>query len=438
MSAQNLYQDWTLPPASERDVKEITDGDYNLPLTFEPQNVLDIGAHVGLFAGWARHTWPGCKVTSYEPWQENCDYFKKNLSNDTNVTLIEEACFPSESVEIHEGLNSFTNTIFPKELGYTKPNSERTIKASIPQGKFDFIKLDCEGAEADILPNLDLSETRAIVVECHNEKLAFRVDKYLKSLGFERLMKKYHGYMDVQLLKFARPGSSNPIPQKLMVCIPVYGDVCGHTSQCLMRLIQNPPVAFMLNYCLGDSLVSRARNTLTNQFMRSDATDLLFIDSDLIFSPEQILRIVNHPDDVVGGLYPKKQDKESVEWVLNTHKELPEKRADGCQQVAYIGTGFIRVKRHVFEAMIEHYGDEITYKDDCSESIMHDLWPVGTYRYEDGSRRYLSEDWFFCQRWMDMGGKIWADTKVVLKHVGTAIFPLKCQEKKLMEDMPKE
>jgi hypothetical protein len=45
--------------------------------------------------------------------------------------------------------------------------------------------------------------------------------------------------------------------------------------------------------------------------------------------------------------------------------------------------------------------------------------------------RYLSEDWFFCERALRLGYEIFADTRVVLKHVGEAIYPLKSQEAEL-------
>lgn len=434
-----MFKEFILPETSGRDEVEIAAGEYDLPLTFEPRTVLDIGAHVGMFTHWARTRWPDCTVSAFEPWAENAEMFRRNINGDARVQFTEAACFPAEHVHIAEGKNSFTNTIYPKELGWAKEDSKRMVRAVIPQGSYEFVKLDCEGAECDILPHLDLSATKAAVIEAHSETLARKVDSHMTGLGFNRLLKKYHGYRDVSLLKYARPEAANPLPQKVMVAMPLYGDLCGYTSQCLLKIIQHSPLPVMLNFCIGDSLVARARNTLTHQFLRSDATELLFIDSDLIFSGEQIARICAHSEPVVGGLYPKKQDKPEVEWVLNSHKDVPGPREDGLQKVAYIGTGFLRVKRHVFEQMIDRYGEEISYKDDCSSAVMHDLWPVGVYHYEDGTARYLSEDWFFCQRWNDLGGTVYADTKIVLKHVGQAIYPLKCQEDAILaSSAPKE
>jgi hypothetical protein len=217
--------------------------------------------------------------------------------------------------------------------------------------------------------------------------------------------------------------------KKLFVALPIYGAMDVFFSQSLMKLIMDPPCDLAVRMHPGDSLVSRARNTLTADFLASDCSHLLFIDTDLVFSNEQVLRILNHPELVVGGLYPKKQEG-PVQWVLNGCMEPTAPRADGLQEVRYVGTGFLRVAREVFELMARE-GVAPEYKPDHRPRPERDFWSVGVHEYEDGSRRYLSEDWFFCQRWLDLGGQVWADTRIVLKHVGQAIYPLKSQEKEI-------
>lgn len=217
---------------------------------------------------------------------------------------------------------------------------------------------------------------------------------------------------------------------KLFIALPVYGDLNPLFVQSLLALINDPPCELMLRLHPGDSLVSRARNTVTADFLATDATDLLFIDTDLVFSREQVSRIAGHPVDVVGGFYPKKQQG-PVAWVCNACLEPTLPREDGLQEVRYMGTGFLRVNRSVFERMKQTFGAEIEYKPDHRPGLEHDFWSVGTYQYQDGSRRYLSEDWYFCQRWLDLGGTVWGDTRIVLKHVGQAVYPLATQEQEI-------
>lgn len=214
---------------------------------------------------------------------------------------------------------------------------------------------------------------------------------------------------------------------KLFVAIPVYGGMPAEFVQCLLRLQAQPPCELSLKFLAGDSLVSRARNSLTYAFLKSDCTHLLFIDSDLVFSGEQIKKLIDHDLPVIGGFYPKKKEG-PIEWVCNAFKDKLEPAENGLQEVRYIGTGFIMVKREVFEKMIAEYGSKIAYAPDHNpKEIEHDLWPVGTYTDKTGFTRYLSEDWNFCQRWLDMGGKVFGDARVILKHIGHASYPLQSQ-----------
>lgn len=119
-----------------------------------------------------------------------------------------------------------------------------------------------------------------------------------------------------------------------------------------------------------------------------------------------------------------------------------------------MGTGFLLVKRTVFERMIAAHGREIGYISDATKRPEFDFWSVGGYETpDDGNfiynpellaevmafglseddakqvlrRRYLSEDWYFCQRWLGLGGEVWGDTRVILKHIGIATYPLRSQ-----------
>jgi hypothetical protein len=95
--------------------------------------------------------------------------------------------------------------------------------------------------------------------------------------------------------------------------------------------------------------------------------------------------------------------------------------------VAYIGTGFMRIRRRAIEMMVEKLPEIAFNADYGSREIEHNIWPMGIYTYKSGHKRYLSEDWYFCQNWMDLGGEIYGDTRVILKHIGPCIFPLDTQ-----------
>jgi hypothetical protein len=222
---------------------------------------------------------------------------------------------------------------------------------------------------------------------------------------------------------------------KLFIGLPVYATAPVFFTQCLLALKKSWPKDWpdpVVEICQGDG-VARSRNILTASFMRSDCTHMLQIDSDLVWSAEHVLRLLSHDVPVVAGLYAKKQDGEN-EWVINTLPNQAEQQANerGLMPVRYIGTGFIMVKREVFEKMREAYPESRCRADYGNREMEFDYWPMTVYRpTPEDEGRYLSEDWFFCQRWLDMGGQVLADSAVVLKHLGTVAFPLQSQEAKM-------
>lgn len=220
---------------------------------------------------------------------------------------------------------------------------------------------------------------------------------------------------------------------KLMVGLPVYGGYNAHFVPCLMQLVLNPPCHLKVVHNAGDSLVSRARNRIAAQFLASDATHLLFIDTDLIFSPEHVERLVSHGRPLIAGLYPKKQ--EELSWVCNTRPEFGAADEQGIQRILYAGTGFLCIAREVFEAIIRLH-PELAYSADDGEQegTYYDFFKTGVYVDPvEHKRRYLSEDWYFCQLALDSGFPCFADTHVVLKHVGEAVYPLAAATRQMVE-----
>jgi len=225
-----------------------------------------------------------------------------------------------------------------------------------------------------------------------------------------------------------------PKLKKVFIAIPIYGAVDHHFFTCAMKLQQEMLMSGIhgaLRPHFGDSAVGRARNALTREFLDSDCTHLLFIDSDLVFSAEHIKRIMEHEEPIVGGLYCKKQEGNPPQLVVNALMKEAPVRPDGLQEVRYVGTGFIRVAREVFEKVIEAHKDEIQYQTDWDNKLTEwDFWTMGVYHYKDGSRpRWLSEDWYFCQRAIDLGYKVYVDMAILLKHSGNVLYPLSYQEK---------
>jgi hypothetical protein len=175
----------------------------------------------------------------------------------------------------------------------------------------------------------------------------------------------------------------------------------------------------------NESLISRARNTLVAKFLNNpDSTHLFFVDADIGWEPWHLLVLLNRNVDVIGGLYPMKSLP--VKWVVNGF-EGAETGPDGLQEVSKTGTGFMLVKRDVFEKLNQHpavkpFNNDIGLPKELDKHLR-------TY-YDTAVRenRYYSEDWTFCENWRDLGGKIWVDKRVLLRHTGTYVFDFAAQQ----------
>jgi hypothetical protein len=229
------------------------------------------------------------------------------------------------------------------------------------------------------------------------------------------------------LIPEAKPPEGKPADKKtLFVAVPLYGGMPGSSVLSFCQLAARPRIPYGLFTRCHDSHIDRSRNHLTADFLDTGWDKMLFIDSDLVFTPDHLARIAAHDVDIVGGLYPIKSPDPAVRWCINglpgTNRAEPDDR--GLAKVNYIGTGFMCIKRTVFEKLRES-GIAPVYKSDYPPHRMeHSYWASGVYQYRDGRSRWLSEDWLFCQRWRDLGGEIFADCSIILGHVGEAQWPL--------------
>jgi hypothetical protein len=215
---------------------------------------------------------------------------------------------------------------------------------------------------------------------------------------------------------------------KVHICMPCYGGQL--TESTFMSFIKWSNTARQLGIdwtmetMTNESLITRARNTLTAKFLTNpDSTHLMFIDADIGWEPWHLLVMLNADKDVIGGLYPMKSLP--IKWCVNGFEGAKEEGP--LQEVSKTGTGFLLIKRHVFEKLNKH-PHVIPFKNDIGLSVELDAH-MKTY-FDTGVRenRYYSEDWAFCENWRDLGGEVWVDKRVLLKHSGTYVFSNENQE----------
>ena len=244
--------------------------------------------------------------------------------------------------------------------------------------------------------------------------------------------------------------------RKIFLATPMYGGQCTgmytRSVADLAALCTHYGIKLQMYFLFNESLITRARNYCADEFMRSDATHLMFIDSDIGFNPNDVIALLalqdeQSPYDVITGPYPKKciaweKVKRAVDqgaadenpnalenfvgdYVFNPKSDQISIPLNEPVEVMEAGTGFMMIRRETFIKYAEAF-PELSYKPDHVRTEHFD----GTreiHAYFDCiihkvSRRYLSEDYMFCYNVQEMGGKVWMCPWIQLQHVGTYVF----------------
>lgn len=197
------------------------------------------------------------------------------------------------------------------------------------------------------------------------------------------------------------------------------GDLKGNFLLCFMRAFAGNPEVHIERF--SDSLVPRARNRAAAAFLRGDRDYILFIDGDIIFDPHHIAALDESDAPVLAGMYCKKSKE--VDPCINLLPELGNQAVGGVIEISRAGTGFLRIARHVLEAMKERAAPSDTDWRCAAKYTNHgcdewDFFPTGVKNGE-----YLSEDWYFCDRARALGFKVLLDTRIQAKHEGVAFYP---------------
>ena len=249
--------------------------------------------------------------------------------------------------------------------------------------------------------------------------------------------------------------------KKIMVCTPMYGGMCSgmYSKACcdLATLATKYQMDVKFFYLFNESLIPRARNYLVDEFIRAEQyTHLMFIDADIHFDPNDVLTLAALDKDIIGGPYPKKciawekvrnavdsgladEDPQILEqytgdYVFNPVENTHKIQVGDPVDVLEIGTGFMLIKRQVFDDFREAY-PQFSYTPDHNRSENFD-GKRDIHAYFDTvidsdaylgdisgkSNRYLSEDYFFCQFVRRIGYKIYLCPWMKLGHMGSYVF----------------
>ena len=244
--------------------------------------------------------------------------------------------------------------------------------------------------------------------------------------------------------------------KKIFVATPMYGGQCGgqytKSSVDLASLAAQYGMDVRFFYLFNESLITRARNYLVDEFLRSDCTHLMFIDSDIGFDPNDVIALAviaaeGTDKHIVCGPYPKKciawekikravdkgfadKNPENLEryvgdYVFNPKEGTGSIALDEPVEVLEGGTGFMMIQRAALEKFQEAY-PQYMYKPDHVRTEHFDgsreILMAFQAEVDPVSKRYLSEDYWFCQKSWEIGVKTWLCPWMKLSHMGSYVF----------------
>jgi hypothetical protein len=165
-----------------------------------------------------------------------------------------------------------------------------------------------------------------------------------------------------------------------------------------------------VHYEVKNCYLPIARNKVVETFLKSDATDLVFMDADLVFDVAAIYNLLQHDVDIVAAIYPYKVDPESYPVRIINNPNGTAHVENGLIEAIFVPTGLMRIRRNVIETMITKYPNLILTNGQHTLFDTGDLWHEGTWHGEDVT---------FCRRWREIGGRIWILPDIDIAHIGS-------------------
>ncbi len=206
---------------------------------------------------------------------------------------------------------------------------------------------------------------------------------------------------------------------KIAIGIPCYdGKVHWETAQSLiaeLMVASQLNIHFNILFHAGNSIITRARNLIVMEFLKSDNDYLMFVDNDISWPPGKICELARKNVDIVGGAYRARKDPEQYMVRYLPKDELWAE--NGLIEVEGLPGGFMCISRQVLETMVKNH-PELEYE----EGIAPDKIAYRFFDFAQEGNIYWGEDMWFCRLARRNGFKIWLHPEIEFSHIGYKAF----------------
>jgi hypothetical protein len=188
-----------------------------------------------------------------------------------------------------------------------------------------------------------------------------------------------------------------------------------------MWLLAEHGIEMSHSYVGGDQFIAKARNLLVTRFLRNPhPTDLFFLDDDVGWEPEAVLRLLRRPEAIVCGAYPQKCEATHYPVTLDgTSDGVLSPPIDGLYRANLAPTGFMRIKRHVLEDMARGCAQYVHRTPGGEDELHHAIFECGVHH---ASREFWGEDYYFCLKARELGHDVWIDPNIHFTHRGNRVW----------------
>jgi hypothetical protein len=198
-----------------------------------------------------------------------------------------------------------------------------------------------------------------------------------------------------------------------VVKVPFHSTI---TPECDTPLRMLEADGIKVDRSLGASAIDLIRCLLASDALDQGFESMLFVDADIAFDPADVVKIFRHPEPVVAGIYAARK---MINGQINARFAPVEGKVQfgtrgGMYALEAVGAGFLRIKCDALRYMIHRLELPV-----CRMSNRYG-WPffLPVVVPEENETRYLTEDYAFIWRCLQVGIPVVADTTIRLAHMG--------------------